>query len=86
MDFLSAHREYFQLIDYNDTKDKADMTEYGASSNGWNIYDLSTFTWNNLSLESDVKDNTVVLKASSGYPTELWQYNGSLSIKVRPNI
>lgn len=73
---------FTKLIDYNDTDDKADMTKYSSSPDKWTIYDLSTFTWDNLTEVSHAKDNKVMLKASSHNPVELWQYNGSFSIEL----
>lgn len=74
---------FTKLIDYNDTKDSADMSSYDATSTAWNIYDLSDFTWNNMSNVSDPTGNMVVLQASSNEPSDLWEYNGTLSIKLK---
>ncbi|XP_045156668.2 glycosylated lysosomal membrane protein B-like [Mercenaria mercenaria] len=73
---------FTKLIDYNDTKDKADMSTYDQSSTEWNVYDLSTFTWDNISAVSDIKGNSIKMQASSQYPSDLWQYNGTFSIQL----
>lgn len=74
---------FTKLIDYNDTDDKADMSGYDPHSIAWNIYHLDTFTWDNISETSNPDDNIVVLRASSNTPTELWQYNGTFSVKLK---
>ncbi|KAH3833721.1 glycosylated lysosomal membrane protein-like [Dreissena polymorpha] len=75
---------FTKLIDYNDTKDTADMTKYDATSTVWNIYDLKDFVWANLSEVSDTADNTVTLKASSSSVINPipWMNNGTFSIKL----
>lgn len=73
----------FQLIEYNDTKDEADMTKYNSLSTAWNIYDLDKMFWTNLSAVSDKEHNTVTLQASYKTYTDLWQKNGTFSIQVK---
>jgi len=60
------------------------MSKYGRDSVAWNLYSLHTLAWEPLSKVSDTAINVIMFKsANAGAYNDLWQNNGTLSIKVR---
>ncbi|KAL4228254.1 hypothetical protein ACF0H5_013687 [Mactra antiquata] len=74
---------FTKLIDYNDTKDKADMTQYSPSTTAYNVYDLGDFMWKNISVTSTPENNVIVFEAApSNNYDDLWLSNGTFSIQL----
>ena len=73
---------HFQLIEYNDTKDKADLTSYGIDDVVWNSYEFANFMWENMTAQSSAKDNMILFNATKT-EDDIWSQNGSLTFKVK---
>lgn len=71
---------FTRLIEYNDTKDHADMTSYGPYDVAWNSYEFANFTWENMAAESSGPNNMVLFNATRT-EDEIWSKNGSLMLK-----
>jgi len=76
----------FQLIEYVDKQNTADMDDYSSLNSTWfGLYSLAEATWNDLSFDN--VSNTVVFTADNGSLTVLpFLTNGSLSLKVRQTL
>ena len=72
---------FLKLIEYNDTKDHADMTSYGPDDVAWNSYEFANFTWENVTSQSSGPNNMVLFNATRT-DDEIWSQNGSLTLKV----
>jgi len=73
----------FQLIEYVDKDNSADMNDYQQPDSTWfGFYDLSAAYWKDLSFDN--VSNTVIFTADNESATVLpFLSNGSLSLKVR---
>lgn len=71
----------FQLFQYNDTADKADITAYNINSTKWRVYDFTEFEWQDITTWSS--NNLIVMKVkTSGEVMDAAFYNESLVLQV----
>lgn len=71
----------FQLFQYNDTSDKADITAYNINSTKWRVYDFTEFEWQDITTWSS--NNLIVMKVkTSGEVMDAAFYNESLVLQV----
>ena len=74
---------YFQVFEYNDVDDKANLDDISDNSTFWRIHDLSQMTWANFSIDSNPNTHKITLKVDENNSAISFRENGSLSFVVR---
>ena len=71
----------FQLLEYNDTDDLANI-EKVSKKTPWIVHDLKSVPWMSVTEAGDLEKNQVVFKVNQEFPSMSFKDNGSLAIQV----
>ncbi len=72
----------WQVLEYNDIDDEANLTGIPNNETFWNKHNLSSLPWSDFNATSDLKDNVIVLQVDTSSEKLQFLTNGSLSFRV----